>query len=1215
MAIWTISKKLNVSPYAAPLVIQVKQYTSDFALKLQLYSTVGDLDIPAGATTKIRGTKRDGNGYELTGTRIGHTCTFSGTKEQMQQMTAAHGRCVFEVVVEHDGKELITANFYLEVQRAAMDAGTVTSESIIEEFADFQSKITAAQAAATAAQAQADRAEAAAASVDFGLDVTPTQGSTNAVGSNGTFTALEGKADKASLLSGYFIAPIAGTGYISRDDGSVSANVDYWYSDYIDISGCDSLVTKSAYDSAFNAFYDASKAFVSAFVIRTGTDLTLAIPDNAVYMRVSATKARYADANVFKLPIKSKVDALETGINSIQTAVESLEDGFDAISTATDSDVGKALKAKTVTNGKVTEWEFGEAGSGDSKDLINGYFTPAVEGTGNISRDDGSVGSDSAYSHSDYIDISGYSQLTTRASYDSAFNAFYDANKGFVSAFVIRTGTDLTVAIPANAVYMRVSTLTDRYDASFVFRYLARDNADKISALQDEVSALANQSSDYFTPPIVSTGYISNQDGTEQASADYSRSDYVDISQFSKLLTVALADGAFNAFYDANKSFISSFTVRAGTNQVITLPANTAYMRVSAVTSAYNNIYRFRPIGYVNAVRIADLEDTVDSLANQSSDYFVPTIEGTGNISRDNGAVVTNADYSHSGYVNISDFKALTTYATVTGNFNAFYDASKNFISAFSVRAGDGLTLEIPDGAVYMRVSTGTSSYNSTYIFGTVSHSNAVRISDLEDTVDGLLNGDSGEYFSPPSVGSGNVSRNDGSIQTSNYLHSDYIDISQYSRLITNAEVGSAFNAFYRADKTFISPFSITAGADKNIEVPFGAMYMRVSAGNDVYDSVMKFRTFESITTDALPDYWYGHITDKVDTLRNRMGTIGRNGETFVFITDIHWYMNQQKSPKLIKYLLNNLNINMVFLGGDLITEGAKADEVVESMRCIKAFQYPDIFTPMDFGNHENNSNQPDATQRFDANTVYSLFFKGFEDDVTWMTDTEFSFYFDKAVNKTRYIFLDMGDDGVSKAFTAFAPFRDALLSTPNGYKIVIVAHIIDYGTFTTSLTQMIDAYNARTTVTVNSVVCDFTSASGSVVICLGGHRHYDDETATAGGVPITVTDCDAMLSVSDITETAGTITEQAFDVVSLDYTNMIAYYERIGRNKSRIIHMTPVSASTTLTTSMSGTVTWSSRDDSIATVSNGVITRVASGTVIIRADNGTETEIWVCNS
>lgn len=158
MATWTIFKRLNVSPASFPTVIHIKQYSSDFILKFQLYSTDGDLNIEAGATTKIRGTKRDGNGFELTGTRIGSTCTFSGTKAQMQQMTAAHGRCVFEIVVENNTRELITANFYLEVQRAAMDAGTVTSESIIEEFADFQSKITAATQAAESAEASAEAA-------------------------------------------------------------------------------------------------------------------------------------------------------------------------------------------------------------------------------------------------------------------------------------------------------------------------------------------------------------------------------------------------------------------------------------------------------------------------------------------------------------------------------------------------------------------------------------------------------------------------------------------------------------------------------------------------------------------------------------------------------------------------------------------------------------------------------------------------------------------------------------------------------------------------------------------------------------------------------------------------------------------------------------------------------------------------------------------------
>ena len=728
-------------------------------------------------------------------------------------------------------------------------------------------------------------------------------------------------------------------------------------------------------------------------------------------------------------------------------------------------------------------------GSGNIDEIINGYFTPSINGTGNISRDDGSVGTDAAYSHSDYIDISGYSKLTTRALYDSAFNAFYDASKEFISAFEVRTGTDSIIAIPENAVYMRVSSITARYESIFVFRYLSRDNAESIRELQTEI----------------------------------------------------------------------------------------------------------------------------DNIANQSADYFIPPIEGTGNISRDNGSVVTNADYSHSGYINISDFKELTTYATTVGNFNAFYDANKTFISAFTVRAGDGLTLEIPDNAVYMRVSTVTTAYNATYIFGTISHSNATRISDLEDTVDGLLNGDSDVFFYPPSAGAGNVSREDGSIASSNYLHSDYIDISQFPKLITSAESGSAFNGFYKADKTFIGPFSIVAGSDKIIEIPSEAMYMRVSAGNDTYASVMKFRTLEYVASDALPDYWFGNVADKCAAVKNHMNAIGKKGDTFMFVTDVHWYRNQQMSPKLIRYLLNHLNINLVALGGDLITEGTKNAEIEESLKCVKAFRFTDILTLIAFGNHDNNSNQTDASQRLDTNTIYSLFFKEFENSVEFMTDTEFSFYYDKPANKTRYIFLDMGDDGVSKAFTAYEPFRDTLLSTPSGYKIVIVAHIIDYGTFTSSLGQMIDAYNARTTVTVNSVVCDFSSGAGTILLCLGGHRHFDAETATPGGVPITLTDCDAMLSQAS-SQTAGTITEQCFDVVSVDYTNNIAYYERVGRGKGRILHLTPVQAPATLTTSLSGTITWSSSDDSIATVTNGAVTRVSTGTAIIKADNGVMAEIWVCN-
>ena len=55
----------------------------------------------------------------------------------------------------------------------------------------------------------------------------------------------------------------------------------------------------------------------------------------------------------------TKLNKIEQGIQGNDNEISELKEGLNAIQTATASDVGKALKAKTVTDGKVTEWEFG----------------------------------------------------------------------------------------------------------------------------------------------------------------------------------------------------------------------------------------------------------------------------------------------------------------------------------------------------------------------------------------------------------------------------------------------------------------------------------------------------------------------------------------------------------------------------------------------------------------------------------------------------------------------------------------------------------------------------------------------------------------------------------------------------------------------------------------------------------------------------------------
>jgi len=128
----TITTKLDASLTGLPTTVRIKQYASDFRLIFQLMATDGSLTIESGTSVYIRGTKLDGHGWQLGGSRSGTTVTFAGTHEQMQQMTAVAGKNKFEVVLKNGSKELPFATFILDVQRAAMDEGTVNPSQIDE---------------------------------------------------------------------------------------------------------------------------------------------------------------------------------------------------------------------------------------------------------------------------------------------------------------------------------------------------------------------------------------------------------------------------------------------------------------------------------------------------------------------------------------------------------------------------------------------------------------------------------------------------------------------------------------------------------------------------------------------------------------------------------------------------------------------------------------------------------------------------------------------------------------------------------------------------------------------------------------------------------------------------------------------------------------------------------------------------------------------------
>ena len=127
---------LDMVPGGLRSVVFLNQYDEDFELVAHLVARDSDFDVESGTTVAVRGTKPDGNGYsaeatlgaeEETGKPI---VTIAGAK----QITAAAGRATFEVTLYKNNKELNSANFTIEIERAALDKDTLDSESEIREL-------------------------------------------------------------------------------------------------------------------------------------------------------------------------------------------------------------------------------------------------------------------------------------------------------------------------------------------------------------------------------------------------------------------------------------------------------------------------------------------------------------------------------------------------------------------------------------------------------------------------------------------------------------------------------------------------------------------------------------------------------------------------------------------------------------------------------------------------------------------------------------------------------------------------------------------------------------------------------------------------------------------------------------------------------------------------------------------------------------------------
>lgn len=361
---------------------------------------------------------------------------------------------------------------------------------------------------------------------------------------------------------------------------------------------------------------------------------------------------------------------------------------------------------------------------------------------------------------------------------------------------------------------------------------------------------------------------------------------------------------------------------------------------------------------------------------------------------------------------------------------------------------------------------------------------------------------------------------------------------------------------------------------------------------------------------ENIPEYFETEITQSIADYRINQEAIGHNGDSFVFITDTHWGANQKHSPQLIKYLIDNSNLRNVFCGGDVLDSSSQANELAKGYDFMAKFAFVPGGMKCVIGNHDWNRNSHESASSYwmSLNQTYAVFCpKGemeMQDVQCIEPDTgmyEISYYVDVPATNIRYLFISLP---FGSAYTATLDWAEQLIESNPEKNFILFSHFLYKNT------------SGERAGGANALIYRIQGYS-NVKAWLFGHIHADCVFYTDTGIPLVGTDTDSsrLAASNKYSYTVGTITEQAFDIVTVDITGRNVECVRVGRGKDRRVNggvnSVSIGGSASLTTGLPGTVTWESSNTAIATVSNGTVTGVASGSAVITAVGENKEEYW----
>lgn len=664
---------------------------------------------------------------------------------------------------------------------------------------------------------------------------------------------------------------------------------------------------------------------------------------------------------------------------------------------------------------------------------------------------------------------------------------------------------------------------------------------------------------------LIPNAYIRSSDGQQASYNGNSATDYLPCFMVKKFLTKIDATITYyeNAFYNANKEFISSFPVNVGINE-ISVPANAFYVRFSNKTE---NMATFS-VHYLTALDI-------DRVANiGASDIFpytniVPVFEKSG----------TTISFVCTKLIGVK----------YIGIDNHFYSQIINMSEAVSVPHDSWCIWNITTNAIQVITDANLRSIGDVdYCTLFYNSSGNVRgrfekyvIDEKFDNVN-YLNWKGNLIVAPYGTSPISIENSGTSIVITCVRYVVYDDTTHYWR-ICNMEsdptvtVQHDYFAVYNNESNEIEVKTLAqlqAMTDRYY-VLFYNSNGKMCGPFEMYRNMADIATLQeqmSAGGATYPAYYNEHVQTKARlanqyisafTLYDSQVSIkNTSGDAFVFITDIHYPDNRNYSPALVRDLCNKTGITKVILNGDYINrETNKYEALIQVNRVSAKYEYPGIVSYRVVGNHEFNNpgNSQDPAYLAAELNAEELRYSIINPNRTRIVEdpATLSYYFDNEEEKIRY-FVGAVTKTSGMVAESIRWIAGQVENVPDDYSVVVFQHTVLSASGGTvhpvndHFTNILNAMKAKTSYNYLGTTFDYTGKSFEFVACFCGDYHLDMNYTTADGALVIGTTCDALQQEGSLPRTIGTYNEHAFDVVVINKSTKKINLVRIGAGNDR---------------------------------------------------------------